>query len=543
MLEVQKYLEGRTADDRYPLVELLGSTDHSSVFRTECAEAPNRQAAIKLIPAPSATSGARLTRWRLAARFSHPSLLRIFDMGRCEIEGRPTLYVVMELGEENLAEVLPVRCLSPGEVSAMLAPALEALAYLHGKGFVHGRLQPSNILAIGDQVKLSSDSIIRIGEAADSGDARGVHRAPETSMSAPTDVWSLGATVVQCLTGRAPEHDPEARNKFVIPASVPAPFFELARHCLNPVPQRRWTIAQVQAALGHASSPAIAAAPEPAEVAPKPAPAIDAAPASAFAKPTAAAPTRLRFPFARNKKYRLALAALVAGAAAFALGVVISGGSDNSAPASAPVAASAAISHPSAPMAHPLTAAAKRESEAASAKEKPSSASTKAKGQFAISKPANEKPSTPRVAPAADRQAAVIVTSAPPPAEASAAGAPASVPTAPAIGTTAPASADLVPGAVSRRAIPRVPSSASDTIWGTVRVSVVVDVDPRGRVVEAKLDSAGPSRYFARLSMAAAQDWKFSPPRVAGNIVPSEWVIDFGYSKSDVSATAAEKHP
>ncbi|MDE3169127.1 MAG: protein kinase [Acidobacteriota bacterium] len=538
MLEVQKYLEGQTADGRYPLVEILGSTSHGSAFRTEHAEAPNRQAVIKLIPAPAATSGARLTRWRLAARFSHPALLRIFDMGRCEIEGRPTLYVVMELAEENLAEILPVRCLSPGEVSSMLAPALEALTYLHGKGFVHGRLQPSNILAIGDQVKLSSDSIVRIGEAADSGDSRGVFRAPETSVSAATDVWSLGATVVQCLTGRVPDHHAEARNKFTIPPSIPAPFFELARHCLNPVPQRRWTIAQIQAALGLASGPATASAPEPADAAPMPAPANDP-PASAFAKPAAAAPTRLHLRFRLNKKYRLALAALAAGSAAFALGVVISGGSsDTSTSGSAPVVASAKIAHPSAPVSRPaLASSPKRAIEAPVQNAKKSIPTSKAKAEIAAAKAPNEKAPTAQSARAADRQSAVIVTSAPP--------APATAPeaTAHASDTARPFSPDLIPGAVSRRAIPRVPPRASDTIWGTVRVSVIVDVDPRGHVVEAKLDSPGPSRYFARLSMAAAQDWKFSPPRVDGNIVPSEWVIDFGYSKSDISATAAEKHP
>lgn len=98
-------------------------------------------------------------------------------------------------------------------------------------------------------------------------------------------------------------------------------------------------------------------------------------------------------------------------------------------------------------------------------------------------------------------------------------------------------------GHVTRRALPRVPKSASDTIWGTVRVSVIVDVDPRGRVVEAKFDSPGPSKYFARLSMAAAKDWKFNPPRVGGMIVPSEWVINFGYTNTDTLANATERHP
>ena len=41
----------------------------------------------------------------------------------------------------------------------MLPPLLRALQYVHSRGLVHGRIQPSNILAIADQVKLSSDSL------------------------------------------------------------------------------------------------------------------------------------------------------------------------------------------------------------------------------------------------------------------------------------------------------------------------------------------------------------------------------------------------
>jgi serine/threonine protein kinase len=513
MIQVQKHLEGQLADGRYPLIELLGSTQHSSVFRTECDEAPGRQAAIKLIPAPAAASEAQLTRWRLAARFSHPALLRIFDMGRCDLEGRPMLYVVMELAEENLADVLPVRPLSPDEASGMLAPVLEALAYLHSKGFVHGHLQPSNILAMGDQVKLSTDSIARIGESAEMRDPLDPHRAPEAILSAASDVWSLGIAVVECLTRRTPERQSEEGNAVIVPESMPAPFFDFARHCLHPVPQRRWRLPQLQAALGikSAASTAPAESSTNATAAPQ-----AAAAASAFVKsnPLPAIRRRLRL----KKRHGFILAGVVAAAAAFILGIIISGsGSDNSSTAPAPIAASAKAPLASTPQ--QALAATAKQPEASVALSKPKLSSEKLRTE-------SEKPAQPKSVHASD--ASLIVSNVTPaaPAEAS-----------PAV------TGDVVPGAVTRRALPRVPESASDSIWGTVRVSVIVDVDPRGHVVEAKLDSAGPSQYFARLSMAAAQDWKFAPPHVAGSIVPSEWLINFGYSKADTSATASEKHP
>lgn len=59
--------------------------------------------------------------------------------------------------------------------------------------------------------------------------------------------------------------------------------------------------------------------------------------------------------------------------------------------------------------------------------------------------------------------------------------------------------------------LPNVPEAARNTIQGTVRVSVKVDVNGSGGVSGAELDSAGPSQYFARLSLQAARDWKFAP--------------------------------
>ncbi|MGH9715556.1 MAG: serine/threonine-protein kinase [Candidatus Acidiferrales bacterium] len=525
MIEVQKYLQGQVVDGRYPLIEFLGATQHSSVFRTQCEGAPNQVAAIKIIPSPAGTSGAQLTRWRLAARFSHPALLRIFDMGRCEFEGRPMLYVVMECAEENLADILPARCLSPGETDALLGPALDALGYLHGKGFVHGHLRPSNILAIGDQVKFSSDSIARIGEAADLRDPRDPYAAPEISLSAATDIWSLGVTLIECLTGRVPDRSAEGRHSVSIPTNVPAPFLDLARHCLNPIPQRRWSLAQLRAALIPGSA---VVAP-----APPPEPARDSASASsdlarsAFVKPEAVAPVRRRFRL--KKQHRLALAALAAATAAFVFGIVISANStDTTVTASAPIAQS-------------HTGAAAEKNVRASALLKPSSNENtdvakdshnfSARPLLRMSRkasPRDEKSSRTEFARADNSGPAVTISKVAPSALAQ---------------PSSPVSGDVAQGAVARRALPRVPVSASNTIWGTVRVSVVVDVDPRGRVVEAKLDSRGPSKYFARLSMAAAPDWKFTPPRVSGQIVPSEWVINFGYSKSDTSASATERHP
>src|SRR5262249_38927431 len=68
-----------------------------------------------------------------------------------------------------------------------------------------------------------------------------------------------------------------------------------------------------------------------------------------------------------------------------------------------------------------------------------------------------------------------------------------------------------------QQVLPEVSQSALNTIRGTVRVSVRIRLDRSGNVAGAELASAGPSRYFARKSLEAAQSWKFAPAQGAGS--------------------------
>ncbi len=160
--ETWKKWEGR-ADGKFPLRQWLGGSDHSAVFLTERPGQMNQKFAIKLISA-DVLADQQLSQWRAAAQLSHPHLMRIYDAGRCRLDGTPLLYLVMEYAEENLAQILPHRPLAAAEVTDMLPPLLDALSYLHNKGFVHGRIKPSNVHATDDQVKLSADQIVPFSE-------------------------------------------------------------------------------------------------------------------------------------------------------------------------------------------------------------------------------------------------------------------------------------------------------------------------------------------------------------------------------------------
>jgi len=85
-------------------------------------------------------------------------------------------------------------------------------------------------MAVGEQVKISSDTAQRGGAPAD-------------------DVWSLGVVLREALTPRVPGQDA---------AELPEPFAEIVRHSLDPNPQSRWTIPEISARLGGRQSPAAA---------------------------------------------------------------------------------------------------------------------------------------------------------------------------------------------------------------------------------------------------------------------------------------------
>jgi len=139
----------------------------------------------------------------------------------------------MEYAEENLAEVLRERPLTMDETRDMLPPVADALAYLHGQGLVHGNLKPSNILAVEDTVKISSEAVSAGDPAA--------------------DIRALGVTLVQAFTppdGRRPTAD-----------ALPFPFREIAQNCLHHDPRLPWSAAQIGAWLRSPERPASARRP------------------------------------------------------------------------------------------------------------------------------------------------------------------------------------------------------------------------------------------------------------------------------------------
>ncbi|MDE3163457.1 MAG: TonB family protein [Acidobacteriota bacterium] len=92
---------------------------------------------------------------------------------------------------------------------------------------------------------------------------------------------------------------------------------------------------------------------------------------------------------------------------------------------------------------------------------------------------------------------------------------------------------------IVKRVLPTVLPSAQASIRGTVTVVVRVEVDSAGGVTNATLASAGPSRYFAKTSLQAAEQWRFVPENNGGDARFRAWNLHFQYRQDGVEVMPA----
>lgn len=574
MSDSWKECEGQVIDGEFPLLQHLGGSDHSVVFLTQRGKNDPKKAAIKFVQADQANAAIQLSRWQQAAQISHPNLIKLFETGRCHLAGMDLLYIVMDYAQENLAQFLPDRALSPAETRDMLEPFLETLAYLHGKGFVHGRIKPGNILAIDDQLKLSSDSVSRSGEAQPPVEKPDIYTDPETARGATTaaDVWSLGVTLVETLTQRLPEG--KDRGELQFPEAIPQPFLDIVQHSLRRDPQSRWTVAEIATRLNPPAAPpapktAAPAIPDP--IKPAPAKPLDAAPAAGPTnnpktpvKPAASidplsVPLSTVAPLPASKQhawenqlvagqstshrsYYIVIALLVA----LTVGAMIAiprlrdrqPGPDTTASrerlASPPdqPPASVRTDHPA--QSNPQPQSSQKQTAPASERsagrpEDRSAGETANSISVDSMKTASEKQLVRKEQPSTDALAAAKV-------------APSSPATGSAAAAEVPASGAVTPGEALNQVLPEVSAKSRSTIHGTVRVVVKVFVDPSGNVTAAE-PASSPSKFFGDAALQAAKRWDFAPAKIGTQSVPSQWLLRFDFTQGDIKVLPLQSKP
>jgi TonB family protein len=561
MSDSWKDCEGQVIDGQFTLLQHLGGSDHSVVFSTQRGKDKSEKAAIKFIQADAASAETQLARWKQAAQISHPNLIKLFENGRCQLAGMDLLYVVMEYAQENLAQFLPERALSPAETRDMLEPFIETLTGLHGKGFVHGRIKPGNILAIDDQLKLSSDSLCREGETQIGAGKIDAYVAPESASgksSSAGDVWSLGVTLVETLT----QHVPEGKDQEPqVSDSVPQPFLDIARHGLRRDAQSRWTVAEISARLNPPATPPAPNVPAPAIPDPIKPTAIKtpagastsavpaAKPAANVGPPTSVDPLSVPLspvsplPSAKrhsledqtagggispNRSYYVVVGVLVA----LTLGAMLAIPRLRDRQPEADT--SAAPSHPSV----------QPESMTPTKNEPPAAAKPQPKVLEKQSTPAPVRPAqrSDLQAPQGSQKSLTPASERDPIKKELSASNSAPVSVAPARPASPVPVGAVTRGEVLNQVLPEVSAKSRSTIRGTVRVVVKVHVDASGAVTRAE-PASSPSRFFGDAAVQAAKQWDFAPAKVAEQAVPSEWLVRFDFTQNDTKVLPSQTNP
>ncbi len=209
----EKYI-GRILDDRYEILELIGTGGMANVYKALCHRL-NRYDAVKIMRDETAANAEFRERFRAeskaVAMLSHPNIVSVYDVSHSD----DVEYIVMELIDgislkQYLQKAGALKYKDALDFSMQIA---KALAHAHDKGIIHRDIKPQNIMLLRNgMVKVADFGIAALQNsfAGPTDEAVGsVHYiAPEQARGyaadARSDIYSLGIVMYEMLTGKLP---------------------------------------------------------------------------------------------------------------------------------------------------------------------------------------------------------------------------------------------------------------------------------------------------------------------------------------------------
>ena len=205
---------GKMLDNRYELLELIGTGGMANVYKAKCHRL-NRLVAIKILKSELAENAEFRRRFRdeslAVAQLSHANIVSIYDVS----SSQGIDYIVMELIDGiTLKQYMERRGkMDWREALHFITQIMRGLSHAHSRGIIHRDIKPQNIMVLRDgSVKVADFGIACLADAHQTlaQEALGsVHYiSPEQAkgerLDARSDIYSAGVVLYEMLTGRLP---------------------------------------------------------------------------------------------------------------------------------------------------------------------------------------------------------------------------------------------------------------------------------------------------------------------------------------------------
>ncbi len=261
---------GRGLDD-YEILREIAHGGMGVVYEAR-QKSLNRIVALKMIKAAELANEEEVARFyaeaEAAANLRHPNIVAVYEVGRAGEHADQHYFTMDYIGGPSLLQMIRKQPLAPREAAQYVAKIARAVQFAHERNVLHRDLKPSNILLSDDGEPLVTDfglakRVDRDMQLTMAGAVIGTPaymppeqaRGDQRGIGPAADIYSLGAILYECVTGRPPfvsssltemlsqvlEDEPLPPSKLI--PRLPRDYETICLKCLEKLPKNRYVTA------------------------------------------------------------------------------------------------------------------------------------------------------------------------------------------------------------------------------------------------------------------------------------------------------------